>query len=287
MSYSFQSEYLWDPKRFQSMNELAGKVFGIDFSDWVASGAPDGSYRPYSFFDGERCVSNVSSSYMLFRHNGQIIPAQQFGTVMTDPEYRGRGLAGELLEKAIEENRRAKFCFLFAGESRWSFYMGHGFSRPDVLSAFATDNMRGKTYENRRLDMTKTADLGVLTKYMRCAAPQTEHMRLCNARALSEFYIGGVYKKNAYYFPNCAAVLILEKDGAQVDVVEAYASKPHDAAWFARRAWSVFPNAKRIGFGFLPALGADQLEIEQKPGEFMALGDFPQEPLLIPYLART
>lgn len=286
MSYAFHTEYLWEPERFQALNALAVETFGIDFSGWVASGAADGAYRPYSFFDGGRCVSNVSSTRMVFRHNGETLTALQLGTVMTDPAFRGQGLAGELVERAIA-GRPAPFCFLFAGETRWTFYEGHGFRHPDVLTAFANETLRGKTYENRRLDLSKTADLGILAKYMRAAAPQTEHMRLCGARSLAEFYVGGPYRKNAYYFPNCAAVLILEKDGKQADVVEAYASKPHDAAWFARRAWSVFPEAERVGFGFLPALGADKLEIGTEKGELMVRGDAPAGPLLIPYLART
>ena len=286
MDFAFLKEYLWEPERFQAMNGLANSVFGIDFSAWVASGAPDGSYRPYSFFDGERCVSNVSSSRMVFRHHGRTLTALQLGTVMTDPEYRGRGLAGELLERAVAD-RPEPFCFLFAGESRHSFYEAHGFRRADVLHAYATEELRGKTYENRRLDLSKTADLGILFKYMRAAAPQTDHMRLCSTRALSEIYLFGSYKKCAYYFPNCSAVLIIEKDGKNASVIEAFASKPHDASWFARRAWSVFPNAERILFGFLPEKGAGLLKLEQGPDELMVRGDAPDEPLLVPVLART
>ena len=50
-----------------------------------------------------KIVSNVSVNTCDMNYDGRIVKLIQLGTVMTDPDYRGRGYARMLMEKIIED----------------------------------------------------------------------------------------------------------------------------------------------------------------------------------------
>lgn len=71
-----------------SFNELAGKVFSIDFERWYQLGFWNNQYVCYSFTDHDQVIANVSVSKMNIILNGKKIRAIQIGTVMTHPDHR-------------------------------------------------------------------------------------------------------------------------------------------------------------------------------------------------------
>lgn len=62
-------------------------------------------YLPYTLFDGETAVSNVSVSLMGTVFDGRARRYIQIGTVMTAPAYRGRGLCRFLMESVLRKWR--------------------------------------------------------------------------------------------------------------------------------------------------------------------------------------
>ncbi|HOJ77740.1 MAG TPA: GNAT family N-acetyltransferase [Bacillota bacterium] len=53
------------------------------------------------YIDHDEVIANVSVSELQMLIEGQEVSALQIGTVMTHPEYRGKGLARKLMECVI------------------------------------------------------------------------------------------------------------------------------------------------------------------------------------------
>ncbi len=92
--------YMNDPERRRMLNDLARHTFCIDFEDWVSGGWFNGDYIPYSLVENGRLLANI----MTFDQNGERRNYIQIGTVMTDEEYRGRGLARQLVGRILDDH---------------------------------------------------------------------------------------------------------------------------------------------------------------------------------------
>ena len=112
-----------------SFNELARKTFGIDFEPWYQRGFWTDRYDPYSVVENGRIIANVSVNHMDMRILGERKRLIQLGTVMTDPQYRNRGLIRMLMEQIQQEFADADGMFLFANDSVLEFYPKFGFRK--------------------------------------------------------------------------------------------------------------------------------------------------------------
>ena len=96
-----------------SFNELAGKVFGgLNFEDWYRNGFWKDNYIPYSVVVDGKVVANVSVNACDMNYAGRIVKLIQLGTVMTDPDYRGRGYARLLMERLLRLSFLQRFMVL-------------------------------------------------------------------------------------------------------------------------------------------------------------------------------
>lgn len=128
--YVFAKGYKDDNKLRESFNELTQNTYGFDFEEWYKSGYWNDKYIPYSIIDKDRVVANVSVNTVYFNILGQEKLCIQIGTVMTDTEYRGRGLSRFLLERVIKEWKdKCEMIYLFANDSVLDFYPKFGFEK--------------------------------------------------------------------------------------------------------------------------------------------------------------
>ncbi|WP_053335622.1 GNAT family N-acetyltransferase [Salinispira pacifica] len=113
----------------RSFDDLCRRTFGISFERWYEKGLWGDSYVCHSIQDGDRIVANVSVTSMQLAGDHGLRTLTQIGTVMTDPEYRGKGLAAELMNRVIGqyENESEAF-YLFANDTVLDFI-------PDSASA--------------------------------------------------------------------------------------------------------------------------------------------------------
>ena len=65
-----------------AFNRLAEAIHGLNFENWYQNGYWNKKYIPYTMFDGDKAVSNVSVNIMDFEMNGGIKHYIQLGTVM-------------------------------------------------------------------------------------------------------------------------------------------------------------------------------------------------------------
>lgn len=209
----------------KSFNNLAYRTFSLDFEDWYQNGYWGGSYIPYSFLDKGRVVANVSVNPMEFNIEGKIRRFIQLGTVMTEPEYRNRGLIRTLMGK-IEEDYREKTegFYLFANHSVLDFYPKFGFKRCREYEYY-------KTIEN---SSKITAEKVSLNGKEACTALQNAIKTSCIQSAVSHtngyelimFYLTKFMQDNLYYIPEEEAYVIAETQDNTLYLHNIYSPVP-------------------------------------------------------------
>jgi len=130
MKYNYVKDYKNNDKLREGFNELAKKIHQIDFTDWYNNGFWREKYIPYSFFDGEKAIANISVNLMDFKMDGIEKHYIQIGTVMTDEDYRNLGLSRSLMEEIIHEYKdKVDGIYLFGNDTVLDFYPKFGFKK--------------------------------------------------------------------------------------------------------------------------------------------------------------
>ena len=224
MEYQLEKNVMHSDKLRKAYNELAQKTFGLSFEAWYQSGYCGNSHIPYTLFDGEKAVSNVSVNRMEVAWQGKVRNYIQLGTVMTDPEYRKQGLSRYLIEEVLKEwNDKADAIFLFANESVLDFYPRFGFERQvQYQYSIMPVKTQGTTAENSRqqggekphiekLDTENPKHLEILEKCYQKGNPFSK-LQTVNGFGLLMFYCSSFFKECIYYIPKMDAVMIAEKE---------------------------------------------------------------------------
>lgn len=207
------SDYMRDEKSRHLLNELTGKVFGFSFENWVTEGFFEGDYIPYSFVDNGKMVSNVSANRMKFMQNGTEKYYIQIGTVMTDPEYRNRGLAAKLMKHVIAEYERScDGIYLFGDLGALDFYRKLGFEVINQHRYFVKDEFCRSEKGRNAFTPVKDADDGLKARYLELVRTGTRFSAFeqLNRFGLQMFYTAGF--GNVYYCDELDCFAVLEQD---------------------------------------------------------------------------
>ena len=100
--YSFLIGYQKHKQYRNAFNNLAKIIFPISFEEWFQSGYWNEKYIPYTLFDEDKAVANISVNIMDFSVFGEQKRFIQIGAVMTDENYRNNGLSRFLMEKVLD-----------------------------------------------------------------------------------------------------------------------------------------------------------------------------------------
>lgn len=232
-------------------NHLAGQIFGLDFEPWINGGYGQ-NHIPYTMFDGEMAVANVSCNKMEIMCDGNAVKCIQIGTVMTHPDYRGRGLCRQLMEEVLADFTDRQCVFLFANKTVTDFYPLFGFEKADYYTF--TKGIVSKKGDFYRLDMDNPADVALLK---RCYNETNPFSRLQAIKDfdLLMFYCSSFMKKRVYYSPAMDAVVIMDTDGNEVTIYDIYCDKNKDIDKIVSMA--VPSTATKVVFGFSPADRSD------------------------------
>ena len=137
MSLSLETRYWDDLAARTAFKEFLIIIHGLDLSEWESAGYWDYDYTPFSFFDGEKVVSNVCVYSLNAVIDGEASRVAQISGVGTLPEWRRRGLNRQLTEHALEwacDTHQA--VFLFADADAVHFYTTGGFTPIDEFVEF-------------------------------------------------------------------------------------------------------------------------------------------------------
>ena len=206
------SDYMLNDSYRHMLNALTQKVFGFDFENWVTGGYFEGDYIPYSFVDGDSIVSNVSANRMKFIQNGTIRNYIQIGTVMTDPDYRGQGLAAKLMNHVIDEYEHdCDGIYLFGNLSALDLYRKLDFSIGNQYRYFVKDGFCHLEEGKATFKPIKDMDDGIKRKYLEYVrnSESCSSFEQINKYGLQMFYTSGL--DDVYYCDDFGCFAVIEQ----------------------------------------------------------------------------
>ncbi|KOY16063.1 GNAT family N-acetyltransferase [Paenibacillus xylanivorans] len=207
----------------KSFFELAVNTFEINFEDWYQQGYWGERYIPYSYVDGDQVIANVSVNILELIIHGEKKKAIQIGTVMTHPDYRGKGLSTRLMNKVLEEyENKYDYMYLFANESVLDFYPKFGF-KPVEEHLFSMNYTAKKSPEPaniQKLDVTNAEDLRLIHKFASERLPVSQHFATNHAQGIFMFYCLNVFSDDIYYLENENVIVIYKKEKHNIDLFD-------------------------------------------------------------------
>ena len=204
--------YRHDSALRASFNALAEKTFGLNFESWYQNGFWTENYDPHSVVMDGKVVANVSVNKTDFLVDGKRYRVLQLGTVMTDPEYRGRGLSRTIMEHIEPMLTAADGAYLFGNDNVVEFYPRFGFIPGKETEYWKYVNFRGAS-KARQVIMDNPAAWDRLRKAMDKSGFR-EACRMLGNPELVFFYVSQFMQDAAYYIPHLDAWAVAElEDG--------------------------------------------------------------------------
>lgn len=207
-----------DNEKYRSaFNKLAENTFGLNFEGWYQNGFWEDNYIPYTLFDGEKAVANVSVNRCDFLLDGVLHHYHQLGTVMTDPEYRGQGLSRRIMEEIQSDFAgESDGFFLFANDSVLDFYPRFGFQKADEYCYQKTVEQKGQS-ELKAVPMQSKEDFAVMVDIIDKSVA-LGRMTMKHNAGLIMFYLSQFMSECVYRIDrlNCFIVAEIEEDTATI-----------------------------------------------------------------------
>lgn len=200
-----------------AFNKLAENTFGLNFEGWYQKGFWKDNYIPYTLFDGEKAVANVSVNRCDFLLDGVLRHYHQLGTVMTDPEYRGQGLSRRIMEEIQSDFAgESDGFFLFANDSVLDFYPRFGFKKADEYCYQKAVKQKGQS-ELKAVPMQSQEDFAAMVDIIDKSVA-LGRMTMKHNAGLIMFYLSQFMSECVYRIErlNCFVVAEIEKDTATI-----------------------------------------------------------------------
>lgn len=246
-----------------SFNALTRKVFGFEF--WFRNGCWGDDYLPYSLVENGAVLANVSVNRMNLLWNGKKYRAVQLGTVMTDPEWRGKGLLRRVMEEVLTQWRgKADFIYLFANDTVLDFYPKFGFQRLTEHQCIVKPQQFSRGGEIRRLDPARPEDEKILRRLAENHVPVSPVLSMEKNANLQLFYGLGFLRGGLYYWPERDMLAVLDDDGGSRTIADLLCSREFDTAE-AISAFAGEESETTLGFSPDPSCGL--------PVRYVPLGD--------------
>lgn len=205
-----------------AFNNLAKSIFPISFEEWFQAGYWNEKYIPYTLFDGDKAVANVSVNIMNFSTFGEQKRYIQIGTVMTHANYRNRGLSRFLMDKVLGEwNNKCDFIYLYANPSALEMYPKFGFKRVKEYSCFKPVQNKFEHTSVEKLNMDQQSNRDKLYNL-------AKHSKIFGRLSMNEnadlvmFYCTTFLKESVYYIQSLDAIAVATHDDHQLKIWDVF-----------------------------------------------------------------
>ena len=279
--------YRTDKQLRDSFNRLAEQTFGLNFEGWYQNGFWGDNYDPHSIvIDGE-VVSNVSVNRTDLVFGGRRYHILQLGTVMTAPEYRGRGLNRAIMEYIEREYADADGIYLFANDTVVDYYPRFGF-RPGREMAYCKAVAASDTCRAEQVLMDGPAAWDRLAKAMEKSTFR-EGCPMVGNPGLIFFYASQFMTDAVFHIPSLDAWVIAEQEGNSLTIHNIFA----DASVTVEEVAAAFAGVEEICLGFAPVNteGWESAELREEDTHFFVKGavfeEFQTRKLRIPSLSHA
>ena len=253
-----------------SFNELAEKVFGLNFEGWYQNGFWKDNYNPYSVVVDGKVVSNVSVNRCDVNYNGKNVKLIQLGTVMTDPDYRGKGYSREIMELILSDyDGKVDGIYLFANDSVVSFYPKFGF-REFTEYQYSKDVSINCERTVTAVSMADKNDWDRMVKIIN-EKPQNSNMYMTGNPGLYMFYLSQFMTENVFCLSDDDTYAVAEEEGDTLILHAVFGCSDLDKVIYA-----FGKNVKRVVLCFTPKdpSGFTKQELHEEDTTLFVKGTF-------------
>ncbi|TIX92246.1 GNAT family N-acetyltransferase [Rhizobium sp. P44RR-XXIV] len=125
---TLRQDYFADPSAWNALVDLLQDTFSIDINLQASFGGPDPSSMPSGYFDADgRCVANFSAFSMPMIINGRSVKAAGYQSGAVRPEWRGRGLYRDLMQRTFARTKAAGYELDLLLTDKPALYERYGF----------------------------------------------------------------------------------------------------------------------------------------------------------------
>lgn len=246
--YTYTKKVRDTPWIREGFNGLVRQTFGFDFKPWHGAGFWGEHYIPHLLLDGERAVANVSVNVLPVKAFGQEWKVVQLGTVMTEPEYRGRGLSRFLMEM-VKKQYDYDMMYLYANDNVLDFYPRFGFSKGQEYEyAVEKPLQSGTRCKIRQMDMAQKQDQQLLYEKAKEGNPFSE-IQMQNRENIMMFYALLFEKENIYFLEEEQLAAVIERKGSRLFLKDIFGRTTEELDQVIRKiAWP----GEEVVLGFAP-----------------------------------
>ena len=280
--------YRSDKALRDSFNALAEQTFGLSFEGWYQNGFWGDDYDPHSIVLDGKVVSNVSVNRTDLLIGGKRYRVLQLGTVMTAPEYRGRGLNRAIMEYIEREYADADGWYLFGNDTVVDYYPRFGF-RPGMEYAYSKAAVFSGACTAEQVVMDNAESWARLAAAMEKSSFR-EGCRMVDNPGLIFFYVSQFMQEAVYYIDSLDAWVIAEPEDGVLTIYSIFA-EGETAIEDVAAAFGA--EVREIALGFTPecAEGWEITELREEDCNFFVRGgifeEFEERKLRIPSLSHA
>ena len=256
--YDYISNAIQNDDVRESYFNLIQKAFNLNFRPWYQSGYCNEAFIPYTLFDGDAAVSSVGVVICNFKWQNTDRNYIQISTVITDPDYRGRGLSRWLMENALKEWKdKCDAMYLYANDSVVDFYPMFGFKPAYEYRYSMPVEKKAGTF--RKLDLSIQSDIDLLIRKHKQSNPFSSLVMNENIEIMM-FHCISFLSNNIYYIEQYNAIVIAEYENDDIFCYDIYTDT--DCNISELLGIISLDNTKNAVLGFTPNTTADY-EFEQ------------------------
>jgi GNAT superfamily N-acetyltransferase len=245
------------------------EVFSFDLEYWRTAGHWKNQYFPNALIINNQVVANVSACIMQLQLNDKAIQAIQLGAVGVLPEYRGKGLARNLMGKVLEEYKQFPLIFLFASDDVSEFYLKCGFRRVNEGVPFI--NIENVLQQAEPLKITKESE-----HIKRLVNRNLQYSAFIDARgneSIYQFHLMYNFADNIFYVEEKDIVFIAEYEDDTVNLYDIMSA--NQITFDEVKAYILKEDTKKVCFHFTPDwLNVDYEVVKRKDNALYVYGEF-------------
>lgn len=272
-----------------SFNQLAEQTFdGLNFEGWYQNGFWGDNYDPHSIVVDGRVISNVSVNRTDLELGGRRYRILQLGTVMTAPEYRGRGYGRAIMEALEPMLAAADGVYLFGNDTVVDYYPRFGF-RPGQEWSFRRTVCQTGDNRAEQVLMDGPAAWSRLVAAMEKSTFR-QGCKMVGNPGLIFFYVSQFMQEAVWYIPHLDAWVIAEQEAEVLTLHNIFA----DAAVTIDAVAAAFgAKVREVVLGFAPedSTGWELSQLQEADCHFFVRGgifeEFEAGRLRIPSLSHA
>jgi predicted N-acetyltransferase YhbS len=240
-----------DHQWHEAFIDYVPKVFPrASFRRWYELGGWNEGYVAFSIADGADIVASASLQRMNIVLRGEWITGWQLGAVGVLPQWRGRGLQRQIMQRLLGSIDGKDIVFLFANDTVLDFYPLFGFKRV-IENVFAAEYcVKPASEPLRALSIDRAEDLALLARVAAAAEPTTREFGARDYGGVLLWYWANFYDGCFYYCEAEDAIIVADLDGATLRICDVLARTPFDLRSYLPRVAK--DAAQRVELGFTP-----------------------------------